>query len=278
MLVSGPSEQFIEINGLRFRYLDWGSNGKPPMICIHGHTGQAHVWDRFGQVFARHFHVYSIDQRGHGGTQWAPGDYDRDRYVEDLAGFIDVLGLQKVVLVGHSMGGWHSLLYTVTHQDIVASIIMLDIAPERSAESHKEVLTRPATPLELEDLKEVVDWLRLRDPWASDEAIRKDAEDKTITSPDGKRVWKADPELFGTAPLTAELTARYWESLKSINSPILHVRGTESLFVSDDLVARMELTNPLFTNVDVFGAGHDVHIDKPDELEDIVRRFLKLDI
>ena len=56
------------------------------------------------------------------------------------------------------------------------------------------------------------------------------------------------------------------------------MRGTKSLFVSDDLVAKMELTNPLFTNVDVSGAGHDVHIDKPDELEDIVRQFLKLDI
>lgn len=278
MLVSNPSEQFIEINGLRFRYLDWGSNGKTPMICIHGHTGQAHVWDRFGQVFARYFHVYSIDQRGHGGTQWAPGDYDRDRYVEDLTGFIDALGLQKVVLVGHSMGGWHSLLYTIVHQDVVDSIIMLDIAPERSVESQKEVLTRPTTPLELGDLKEVIDWLRLRDPWASDEAMKKDAKDKTIKVADGKRVWKADPELFGTAPLTAGLTARYWESLKSINCPILHVRGTKSLFVSDDLVAKMELTNPLFTNVDVSGAGHDVHIDKPDELEDIVRQFLKLDI
>ena len=109
-------------------------------------------------------------------------------------------------------------------------------------------------------------------------ATKQIRDPSTIKAADGKRVWKADPELLGTAPLTAELTARYWESLKSINCPILHVRGTKSLFVSDDLVAKMELTNPSFTNVDVSGAGHDVHIDKPDELEDIVRQFLKLDI
>ena len=84
------------------------------------------------------------------------------------------------------MGGWHSLLYTIAHQDVVDSIIMLDIAPERSVESQKEVLTRPTTPLELGDLKEVIDWLRLRNPWASDEAMKKDAKDKTIKAADGK--------------------------------------------------------------------------------------------
>ena len=81
--IASATEKFVQNNNLRFRYLDRGTEGKPPMVCIHGHTGQAHVWDQFARAFSSDFHVYAIDQRGHGGTQWAADDYDRDRYVED---------------------------------------------------------------------------------------------------------------------------------------------------------------------------------------------------
>ncbi len=277
MTTASATEKSVQINNLRFRYLDWGTEGKPPMVCIHGHTGQAHVWDQFARAFSSDFHVYAIDQRGHGGTQWAADGYDRDRYVEDLAAFIDVLSLDKVAPVGHSMGGWHSMLYTPRHQDKVASIIMVDIAPERSPESAREVAARPATPHQLDSLDDVVAFLRLRNPWAPDVAMRKDAADKTTQRSDGKWVWKADPQLFGTAPLTPELTARYWRSLETITCPILHVRGTESLFVSDQLVQRMKSANPGLRNVDIPGTGHDVHIDKPAELIAAAREFIHMD-
>ena len=151
---------------------------------------------------------------------------------------------------------------------------MVDIAPERSLESQGEVAGRSATPNQLDSLEDVVAFLRLRNPWAPDDAMRKDAADKTTQRSDGKWVWKADPQLFGTAPLTPQLTARYWQGLETITCRILHVRGTESLFVSDQLVQRMKSANPGLRNVDVSGTGHDVQIDKPAELIAAARKFL----
>src|SRR3990172_1484637 len=93
-------EKHVTVNGVRLRYLDWGTSGKVPMVCLHGHTGQAHIWDRFAQAMSPHYHVLAVDQRGHGQSQWAKSGYDRNRFVEDLASFMDALRLQRVVLVG----------------------------------------------------------------------------------------------------------------------------------------------------------------------------------
>ena len=56
-------EKFITLNGVRLRYLDWGAEGNTPLICMHGHAGQAHIWDEFAEAMSPHFHVYTLDQR-----------------------------------------------------------------------------------------------------------------------------------------------------------------------------------------------------------------------
>ena len=68
---SRPKRSSLPSTNLRLRYLDWGTEGKMPLVCLHGHTGQAHIWDEFAEAMAPHYHVLSLDQRGHGGSQWA---------------------------------------------------------------------------------------------------------------------------------------------------------------------------------------------------------------
>ena len=142
-------EKHVTINGVRLRYLDWGTSGKMPLVCLHGHVSQAHIWDEFAKAMSPHYHVLAVDQRGHGGSQWAETGYARDRFVEDLAAFVDTLGLSKFILVGLSMGGWHSLLYTADHPERVERIVIVDIAPEPSPKAVADRMTRPPTPMEL---------------------------------------------------------------------------------------------------------------------------------
>src|SRR5450830_104028 len=102
MTTTKAEEKFVTVNSLRLHYLDWGTKGKPPLVCFHGHTSQAHLFDEFAEAMSPNYHVYSVDQRGHGDSQWATDGYARDRFVEDLGSLLDALSLQKVVLVGHS--------------------------------------------------------------------------------------------------------------------------------------------------------------------------------
>ena len=80
-------EKHLTVNGVQLRYLDWGTDGKTPLVCLHGHTGHARIWDEFAETMSLHYHVLTVDQRGHGESQWASTGYARDRFVEDLAAF-----------------------------------------------------------------------------------------------------------------------------------------------------------------------------------------------
>ena len=270
-------EKFVTVNNLRLRYLDWGTEGKMPLVCLHGHTGQAHIWDEFAEAMSPHYHVLALDQRGHGESQWADTGYERDRFVEDLAAFVDELGLQRFVLAGLSMGGWHSLLYTPDHQERVERIIIVDIGPEPSARSVAERANRPVTPMLFAGLDDAVAWMMGTNPWATRERTRQDAQDKMRQREDGVWTWKADASLFNitlTDLTSRELQERYWKAVEAITCPILEVRGSESTLVSDETIQRMIAVGQNFSSVDVPGAGHVVTVDKPQEFIAVTRVFL----
>lgn len=277
MTTTKSKEKFVTVNNLQLRYLDWGTEGKPPLVCLHGHTGHAHIWDEFAEAMSSYYHVYAVDQRGHGGSEWAADGYDRERFVEDLAALLDALDLSKAVLVGLSMGGWNSLLYTPDHQDRVERIIMVDIGPESSEASLARLRTGPPTPLEFDGFEEAFTWARQGNHWATDSRLRKDLSERMRRREDGKWVWKADPALFkGTLRdgHDQQLISRYWRSLEAVTCPILEVRGTGSDLVSDEILERMKKANPLLSVVDVEGAGHVVTVDKPQEFISATRDFL----
>jgi esterase len=271
------NEKHISVNGVKLRYFDWGTAGKTPLVCLHGHTGQAHIWDEFADVMSSQYHVLAVDQRGHGESQWADTGYARDRFVEDLAAFVDGLGLSKFVLAGLSMGGWHSLLYTAEHPERVERIIIVDIAPEPSPASAAERASRQPTPMDFASVEAAVDWMREGNPWASDARLRQDATDKLCQKEDGHWTWKADPALFNI-PLPdmtdSGLIGRYWKAMNSIPCPILEVRGAESTLVADETLERMKREGSDFSWVDIPGAGHVVTVDKPQEFIQVTRSFL----
>src|SRR6202165_486949 len=105
---------FTMINGLRLHYLDWPREGAPTMLLVHGFAGHALSWDVFGAAMSRHFNVIALDQRGHGDSEWAD-EYTTEHSVSDLAEFITALELERVVLVGHSMGARNSIVYLSRH-------------------------------------------------------------------------------------------------------------------------------------------------------------------
>jgi pimeloyl-ACP methyl ester carboxylesterase len=270
-------EKHVSVNGVRLRYLDWGTSGKTPMVCLHGHTGQAHIWDEFAEEMSGHYHVFAVDQRGHGESGWADDGYARDRFVEDLAAFVDALDLRRFVLVGLSMGGWHSLLYTAENPDRVDRMVIVDIAPEPSAAAREMMGSRPPTPIKFATIDAAVRSAREGNPWATDTRLRRDVEDRLRQRDDGAWTWKADSKLFNV-PLSdmtdQTIIDRYWNALERVPCPILEVRGGESVLVSDEVMERMRSVAKHLTDVDVPGAGHVVTVDKPAEFIEATRGFL----
>lgn len=117
-------QRYINVNGIRTRYLHAGERGSPALIFIHGTGGHAEAYIRNLEAHSREFDVYAIDMLGHGFTEKPDFDYEIPRYVEHLLGFIDTLGLTKVSLSGESLGGWVASHFAVTYPERLDKLVL----------------------------------------------------------------------------------------------------------------------------------------------------------
>ena len=281
MNISNASEHFIEVNGVNLRYFSWGSESNPKMICLHGHTGQAHIWDKFAQEMSENYHVLAFDQRGHGGSSYAADGYDRDKFVNDLDAIIETLKIDRVTLVGLSMGGWHSILYTSEfHPEKVEKIVIVDIGPESSEEfkkSFEDNGVRVEPKIKFESFEEAFNEARSNNPWVSNENLTQDLNNRLNQNKDGTWQWKADPNLI-IPPLKdgtdENLIRRYWEGLAKINCPILEIQGMESTLLSSELKEKMSAAAQNLTWIEIPNAGHVVTVDQPELFIEATREFL----
>ena len=85
-----PTTQYIQINGNSLAFYEWGNQGDPVLICLHSHTNSATSWREFAEFASRKYHVYALDQRGHGNSEWANDGYARGKFVEDLSEFVKI--------------------------------------------------------------------------------------------------------------------------------------------------------------------------------------------
>ena len=126
-----PIDRTLTVNGLRLHLLDWGGEGRTPLLLLHGFTGHAHAWDTLSIALQPHFHVYALDQRGHGDSD--PADvYNPIVAFDDITGVVDQLGLTSLVLIGLSMGGRNAMYFTAKRPEVVQKLVIVDIGPEIS--------------------------------------------------------------------------------------------------------------------------------------------------
>src|ERR1700730_3750452 len=109
-----PRSDTLDVRGLRFHYVDWGGEGLPVGVFLHGFTGNARTWDHAAHSLRDRFRLLALDQRGHGDTEWAPV-YGTRSMVDDLGAFADALALDRFSLVGASMGGINAYCYAGEH-------------------------------------------------------------------------------------------------------------------------------------------------------------------
>src|SRR5262249_39722832 len=94
----------LHIRGLTLSALESGEAGRPAPCCLHGRSAHAHWFDAVVPAFADRFHVLSLDQRGHGASQWAPEPaYATEDFAGDLLGVVEAMGWARMTVIGHSM-------------------------------------------------------------------------------------------------------------------------------------------------------------------------------
>ena len=267
----GPADRFVTVGGLRLHYLDWGTEGRQPLILVHGLDRTAHAFDHVAPHFVSRYHVLSFEMRGHGDSGWDPeGRYLVEDHVTDLEGFVRQLGLRNVILWGNSTGGRVVQVYAGMHPENVSHVISEDVGPERP----RQIADGYARRVKEEEAgwatdEEVVARLRKANPRMPDANIRAWVRSGTRRRDDGRIVWKRDPKL-----VNGFVATDLWRFVSRIESPILYVLGGASSIVPPETQEQLRATLPRVEIVTMPGLGHYPSDEKPNEFLEIVDGFL----
>jgi pimeloyl-ACP methyl ester carboxylesterase len=260
-------DHFVKVGDLNLHYLEWGADGAPPVVMIHGLTGNAHAFDNLAPHFLPGYHVISLDVRGRGDSEWAAdGNYSNDAYVADLEGLRQALGFERFSLVGTSMGGRISLTYAGTYPDRVERTVLNDIGPEvdprggsRIATGIHDAVTTFAT------IEEVMAWHRYnRVGFAalSDGQQRAAAGHAVKALPEGGYTWRMDPAVRSDPRRPDPQVS--WNLARRIPGPVLLVRGGDSDLLSPEIAQRMVTEMRDCRMVEVPGVGHAPTLMEPE--------------
>lgn len=270
-----PISHFFYSHRLKLQFWDWGTEGKPALILVHGGLDHARNWDWVARHLRQDFHVYALDLRGHGNSAAAPGAlYSVAEHVLDLSALIDIIG-QPVSLIGHSLGGIITLMYAGIFPERVRKAVSIEgwglppghkvhkpasermrrwIESVRSAEKRE--------PRSYHALDDAVARMKEANPHLTDDMARHLTLHGTNWQSDGSLVWKFDNHARIFSPFGHDL-ADLKQVLGQITCPVLLFWGLESWATDPQLDGRLDTLRD-YRMVKVPAAGHWVHHDQLD--------------
>jgi pimeloyl-ACP methyl ester carboxylesterase len=266
-------QRSFKANGIALSCLDYGGEGNPPILFLHGGSANAHWWDFVAPAFVDRFHALALDQRGHGDSESPPDwAYGTRHYVSDLDEIIGSWGLGVPVMVGHSMGGHNTLVYAAHRPERLRAMVAIDTPPdytERAVEFLRSMAARP--PRRFPSLADACANFRLlpRETTAPAEILAHVARHSFRDTGDGAFIHKIDRRTMIREPLDV------WKDLHRITCPALIVKITKSPLLDLEVARRMSAAMPQGRLAQIDDGFHHVMFDNPRALIATLKDFLK---
>jgi pimeloyl-ACP methyl ester carboxylesterase len=263
----GWQSAYVTCNGIRLHYWRTGGAGKPVLVLAHGITDYGLNWASLAERLEGDYDLVMYDARGHGYSDKPDGPYALATHVADLVGLVGALGIEKPVLMGHSMGGATVALAAATHPDLARAVILEDPA---------DMLARlqPLGESIIPDWKKQIradrraDMAKLmvlartrRHPGWRDRDYELWAESKLLVNPNVVDILRGDG--FGDAGVT----------YPRLLVPTLILKADAD---AESRKRHLEIASllPKGRLVHIDGAGHVIRNDRPEETEREIRTFL----
>jgi pimeloyl-ACP methyl ester carboxylesterase len=288
--MEGPTSNFYFSQRLRLHYVDWGNEGAPPMLMVHGGRDHCRNWDWVAARLRHRYHIIAPDLRGHGDSAWAiGGSYDMPNYVYDIAQLIHQKQMAPVTIIAHSLGAGVATNYAGAFSRNVAKLVAIEglgPPPELAEELAKQTVEQRLR-LWVKTRRENAGRIARRYATIDDAVTRMQEENPHLNheqarhltihgahqNEDGTFSWKFDNYARwggGVGGLSSDEQHHLWSC---ITSPVLLVRGEES-WASDPVVDGRIQHFQNARRVNFAGAGHWVHHDRLDEFMRVVDEFL----
>jgi len=262
-------------------YRLFGKAGATPIIIFHGaNYYDSADWIEVAGALASDRQVLAWDTRGFGKSTWsASKDYSLDTQMADVNALLDHLGWNKVIAMGHSMGGGRSILFSARFPQRVEKLIIVDHCPGKGggvAAAAKQSIGNAATRYES---VEAAQKSMSRHPVAAGTPAEARLKEILLPADGGGFTVARDPDYMNPVPVGGEgrtpkiVVDDMWDELATVKCPIVIVRGTQSDRYTPEAIARVKNDYPHIKMVDV-ESGHDVAGGAPGPLIDAARSFL----
>ncbi|QNP72479.1 alpha/beta hydrolase [Streptomyces roseirectus] len=237
----------------------------PPFLLLHGLAGHLGEWnDLTTRLLADGHRVIRYDAAGHGASTRTPPDMSRKAAAADAHTVLTTLKARPAILVGQSLGGLTALLTAATHPSAVKALILIEATPAAAA---PDLPTQIATwldtwPTPFPSYRSAVTFFG-HPSWADGLDWHTDGTGHPRITPEKMIEAAHDPA-----------TRSYWDSWTTLRCPTLVVRGAQGSTPASQLTA-MHTHRPTETHLTTIpNAGHDVHLDRPEELHEAISTFL----
>ncbi len=204
MDTSPHKSDFVNINGIRLHYLDWGGRGTP-LLFLAGIGCNAHIFDGFAPRFTDQFHVLALTRRGHGESDYPETGYDIDTLTYDIRLFLDALRIDQAILIQHSNEGIELSHFAARYPERVRKLVFLEPAYDRNSPEFKSMMEKwpeieyPGEDGIFENLSDYIYQNNKNYPvtaasWC--EAREEDLRHQVTISPEGKVVGKGTEGIY----------------------------------------------------------------------------------
>jgi pimeloyl-ACP methyl ester carboxylesterase len=261
-----PSRHTVTRDRTELVYWTWPGSGAPTLL-LHGIGNYGRYWDLFADAVGDRLTLVAPDARGHGESGRPPDGYAPSDFTADALAVLDALGARRAVVVGHSMGGTHSINLAALHPERVRALVIVDASPEPlpagAERARRLVAGRPAR---FANRDEARAYLERTSPGYT-AAVYENRLTFALREENGELVWRSDAAALGRIMSGRMPAEDRWNALGVVRCPTLVVRGTRSNVLSEEVAQEMvrTLADGRLMEVD---AGHNVPLDRPRELAD----------
>ncbi len=254
--------------GLALFHRDLGGTGFPPLVILYGMLGSSRNWQTVGRELASDYHVWALDARNHGQS---PHDDTMDYadMVDDTMAWLDAQSLEKVTLMGHSMGGKTAMALACRYPERVERLIVVDIAPKAYRWVGRRVEYDAMNALDVARLKTRGEAEQLLEADIRDWGMRKFITTNLDRNPNGSWRW-----LINLPALTASLSILEQANLAEADcfaGPTQFILGGKSPYVAEEDHVTIKTHFPLARIDTIPESGHNPHIEDRDKFVDLVR-------
>ncbi len=230
-----------------------------PLVILHGLFGFSDNWQTHAKRLSEYFRIILVDLRNHGHSEWSD-EFSYELMVEDLKGLFDEMELNKVILLGHSMGGKVAMLFAQKHLEYLEKLIVVDIGVKAYPMHHQHILAGMHA-INLERIKVRSEAEAILKQYIDSDGVRQFLLKNLYWKEKGKLAWR----------MNLKVLEREMENIlsalpeKEVMLATLFIRGELSNYILDEDIDEIEEMFPDSQIVTIHGAGHWVHTEAQDE-------------